>query len=71
MKVTLMPIVMGAFCTVTKRLVQGMEYLEIRGQEEIIQTTVLLGWAKILVESQETWRALLSTSFQWKTISQR
>ena len=34
MKVTVRPIVIGAFCTVTKRLVKGLEDLEITGRIE-------------------------------------
>ena len=34
MEVTVIPIVIGALCTVTKRLVQGLEDLEIREQCE-------------------------------------
>ena len=37
MKVTVIPIVIGAIGTVTKRLIKGLEYLEIRGWVEIIQ----------------------------------
>ena len=36
MKVTVIPIVIGALGTVTKGLVQGLENLEIRGRVEII-----------------------------------
>ena len=43
-----MPIVIGALGTVTKRLVQGLEDLEIRGQGETIQTTVLSRSTRIL-----------------------
>ena len=42
MKVTVIPIVIGTLGTVTKRLVQGLEDLEITGRVEIIQTTALL-----------------------------
>ena len=38
MKVTVIPIVIGAFGTVTKGLVQELEGLETRGREETIQT---------------------------------
>ena len=38
MKVTFIAIVIGAFGTVTKRLVQGLEDLEIRGRVETIYT---------------------------------
>ena len=46
MKVTIIPIVIGAFSTVTKGLLKGLEDLEIRGQAEIIQTTTLLRTAR-------------------------
>ena len=39
MKVTVIPIVIGAFGTVTKWLVRGLEDLEITGRVETIQTT--------------------------------
>ena len=39
MKVTIIPIVVGAFGTVTKGLLKGLEDLEIRGRVETIQTT--------------------------------
>ena len=48
MKVTMIPIVIGAFGTVTKELVQGLEDLEIRERVDIIQTTALLRSARIL-----------------------
>ena len=38
MKVTVIPIVIGAFGTVIKRFALGHEDLEIRGQGETIQT---------------------------------
>ena len=41
-KVTVIPIVIGAPCIITKGLVQGLEDWEIRGQVETIQTTALL-----------------------------
>ena len=41
MKVTVMPIIIGALGKVTKGLMQGLEDLEIRGQAETIQTTTL------------------------------
>ena len=43
MKVTLIPIIIGTFGTVTKGLGQELENLEIRGRVEIIQTTALGG----------------------------
>ena len=45
MKVKVIPLVIG---TVTRGLVQGLVDLEIRGQEETIQTTALLRSARIL-----------------------
>ena len=38
MKVTLIPIVIGAFGTVTKGLLKGLQDLEVGGRVEIIQT---------------------------------
>ena len=42
MKVTVTPIVSGALGTVTKRLLQQQEDLEITGRVETIKTTALL-----------------------------
>ena len=53
-RVTFIPIIIGALGTVTKRLVKGLEDLEIRGQMEIIQTTTLLTTARILRRVMET-----------------
>ena len=39
---TVIPFVIGALVTVTEGIVEGLEDLEIRGQVEIIQTTVWL-----------------------------
>ena len=41
MKVMIIPIVIGALGTVTKRLVQGLEDLQITGRVEAVQTTAL------------------------------
>ena len=54
MKVTIVPIVIGALCTITKGLLKGLEDLEIGGRVETIQTTVLLRTARILWRVQET-----------------
>ena len=59
-KVTVIPIVIGALGTVTKGLVQGLEDLEIRERVEIIQTTALLRSVRILRKVPETWEDLLS-----------
>ena len=48
MKVTIVPIMIGAFHIVTKGLLKGLEALEVEGQEETIQTTALLRTARIL-----------------------
>ena len=48
MKVTIIPIVIGAFGTVTKGLLKGLEDLEVGGRVETIQTTALLRTARIL-----------------------
>ena len=48
MKVTITPIVIGAFGTVTKGLLKGLENLEVGGQVETIQTTTFLRSARLL-----------------------
>ena len=48
MMVTIIPIVIGAFGTITKGLLKGLEDLEVGGQVETIQTTSLLRTAIIL-----------------------
>ena len=47
MKVTLIPILFNVFSIIHKRLIKRLEDLEIR-EVETIQTTVLLGSARIL-----------------------
>ena len=69
MQVTIMPIMIGAFGTVTKGLLKGMEDLEVSGRVETIQTTSSLKTARILRRVLETWGDLLSLNLQWKTIS--
>ena len=66
---TIIPIVIGAFGTVTKGLLKGLEDLEIRGRVETIQTTTVLRTARIPRGALETWGDLLSLKLQWKTIS--
>ena len=68
-KVIIIPIVIGAFGTVTKELLKGLEDLEIRGRVETIETTTLLRTARILRRVLETWEDFQSLKFQWKTIS--
>ena len=69
MKVTIVPIVIGAFGTVTEGLLKGLEDLEISGRLETIQMTALLKMARILRKVLETWGDLLSLKLQWKSIS--
>ncbi len=54
MKVTFIPIVIGAIGTVTEGLFKGLDDLEIRGQVVTIQTTTLLRSARILRRVLET-----------------
>ena len=54
MKVTIISIVIGAFGTVTKGLLKGLEDLEVGGRVETIQTTALLKTARILRRVLET-----------------
>ena len=60
MKVTHIPIVVGAFGTVTKRLLKRQEDMEVEGRVETIQATTLLRTARILRRVLETWGNLLS-----------
>ena len=69
MKVTIIPIVIGALGTVTKALIQGLKDLEIIGRTEAIQTTALLRLARILRRVRETWEDLLSLKLEWKIIN--
>ena len=48
MKVTIVPIVIGAFGTITKELLKELEDLEVGGCVENIQMTALLRTARIL-----------------------
>ena len=54
MKVTIIPIMVGAFGTVSKGLIKGLEDLEVGGRVETIQTTVLLKTNRILRRVLET-----------------
>ena len=69
MKVTIIPIMIGAFGIVTKGLLKGLEDLEVGGRVETIQSTALLRTARILRIVLETWGDLLSLKLQWKIIS--
>ena len=67
MRVTILPIVIGAFGTVSKGLLKGLEDLDVGGRVETIQTTALLKTGRILRRVLETWGDLLSRKLQWKT----
>ena len=54
MKVTIVPIVIGALGTITNGLLKSLEDLEVGGRLETIQTTALLRTARI-------WRRVLET----------
>ena len=69
MKVTIVPIVIVAFGTITKGLLKGLADLEVRGRLETIQMTAFLRKTRILRRVLETWGDLLSLKLQWKTIS--
>ena len=64
MKVTIVPIVIGAFGTITKGLLKGLEDLEVGGRVETTQTTTLLRTARILRRVRETLGDLLSLKLQ-------
>ena len=54
MRVTVIPVVIGALETILKCLVKRLEDLETRGQVKIIQTTALLISTRILRRVLET-----------------
>ena len=64
MKVPIIPIVIGAFGTITKGLLKGLEDLEVGGRVETIQMTALLKTARIPRRVLETWGDLLSLKLQ-------
>ena len=68
MQVAIIPIVIGAFGTVTKGLLKELEELEVGGRVETIETTALLRTARILRRILETWGDWLSRRLQWKII---
>ena len=67
MQVTIIPIVIDAFGTVTKGLLKGLDDMEIGGLVETIQSTTLLRTAQRRV--LETWEDLMSLTLQGKPIS--
>ena len=66
--VTIIPIVISAFGTVTKGPLKGLEDLEVGRRVETIQSTALLRTTKILRRVQETSGDLRSLKLQWKAI---
>ena len=68
MKEAIMPITIGAFGTVTKGLLKGLDDWEVGGRVETIQITVLLRTVRIPRSVLETWGDLLSLKLQWKTL---
>ena len=54
MKVTIVPIVIGALGTIIRGLLKDLEDLEVGGRVETIQTTALLRTARILRRVLET-----------------
>ena len=69
MKVTIVPIVIGALGIITKGLLKGLEDLEVGRRVETIQMTSLVKTARILRRVLESWGDLLLLKLQWKTIS--
>ena len=66
MKVTIVPIVIGALGTITKGLFKILEDLGVGGRVETIQTAALLRTARILRWVLETWGDLLSLKLHQK-----
>ena len=64
MKVTIVPIVIGALGTVTKGLLKSLEDMEVGGRVETIQTTEFLRTARILRRVLETRGDLQSLKLQ-------
>ena len=64
MRVTIVPIVIGAFGPVTKGLLKGLEDSEVGGRVETIQMTALLKTTTILRRVLETWGYLLLLKLQ-------
>ena len=54
MKVTIVPIVIGALSTITTGLLKGLDDLEIGGRVEAIQMTALLRTDRLLRSVLET-----------------
>ena len=61
MNVTIMPIVIGAFGTVTKGLFKGLEDLEVRGRVETTQNNSIIEDGQNTEKSPEDLRRLVVT----------
>ena len=66
MKMTIIPIVISLFGTVTKWLLKELEDLRVGGWVDTIQSTAFMRMVKILRRVLETWGDLLSIKDQWK-----
>ena len=64
MKVTIVPIVIGAFGTITKGLLKGLEDLQVGRRVETLQMTALLRTTRILRRILGTRGDLLSLKLQ-------
>ena len=62
--VTIIPIMIGDFGTVTKSLLKGLEDLEVGEREDTIKTKALLRTARILRRVLETCGDLVSVKCQ-------
>ena len=60
---------LGAFGTITKGLLKGLDDLKVGGRVVTIQTKALLRTARTLRRVLVTWGDLLSLKIQWKIIS--
>ena len=69
MKVTVIPIVIGALDIIPKGLIKWLKDMEIRVRVETIQITAILRSASILKKVLETWEDLMLLKLQWKTIN--
>ena len=67
MKVTIAPIVIGAFDTIAKVSLKSLEDLDVSRRVETLQMTALLRTARITRRVMETWGDLLPLRLQWKT----
>ena len=68
MKVTIIPIVIGAFGTVTRGLLKGLEDVEVGVRVETIETKALLRAARILRRVLETPVKDHQLKLMWKTL---